>query len=248
MTRLPGIYDLSDDEYHGGPGISKSGLDLISRSPLSYYEQYILGNRMPPTAAMKIGTAAHKALLEPVEFYSTYLCKDYLPKDQIVPAGKIVLPGKDYTTLLRIIDSIHRHREASRIILAAGDIERAMFWNDAETGALCKIKPDKMMRQIRAIVDFKTCVNVDKFERESLLKWRYDVQAGMYLAGGNEVIADAGFDIFIFIVAEKFPPFRVIVVPAKPKHITCGEFLFRKDLATYAECLRTNEWPEFAAA
>jgi exodeoxyribonuclease VIII len=66
-----GIYaGISNDAYHGGPGVSKSGLDLIARSPLHYWTRYLDPQRTPtePTPSMRLGTAIHTAVLEPGEF------------------------------------------------------------------------------------------------------------------------------------------------------------------------------------
>ena len=61
--------DLSNRDYHAHPAISKSGLDLISRSPAHY--RY----RAPkePSRAMEIGTAIHTALLEPDRYAAEYV-------------------------------------------------------------------------------------------------------------------------------------------------------------------------------
>lgn len=74
-TRLPGVYDdLSNADYHGGPGISKSGLDLIEKAPSTY--RYAMDNsaEREETAAMRIGTAVHAAILEP-ELFATDYCR-----------------------------------------------------------------------------------------------------------------------------------------------------------------------------
>lgn len=70
----PGIYpDISNADYHGGPGVSKSLLDLINRSPA--HMKAVLD--MPredrtPTAAQAIGTAFHALVLEPQVFRREY--------------------------------------------------------------------------------------------------------------------------------------------------------------------------------
>lgn len=71
----PGIYDnISNAEYHGGAGISKSGLDLVAQSPAHYYHAANAANdnERVPTAAQAFGTAFHALLLEPEEFQKTY--------------------------------------------------------------------------------------------------------------------------------------------------------------------------------
>lgn len=69
----PGIYPgIPNSEYHGGPGDSKSGLDLIARSPLHYRCAKDAANDNEPTIAQRIGTAAHAAILEPALFVQEY--------------------------------------------------------------------------------------------------------------------------------------------------------------------------------
>lgn len=69
----PGIYNnISNEDYHSGPGISKSGLDLIAKSP-AHYKAVIDGITVrEPTAAQALGTAFHELLLEPDVFWAKY--------------------------------------------------------------------------------------------------------------------------------------------------------------------------------
>lgn len=69
----PGIYEnISNAEYHGGPGVSKSGLDLIRRSPMHYRASKDGATDRTPTPAQAIGTAFHALVLEPPEFTKNY--------------------------------------------------------------------------------------------------------------------------------------------------------------------------------
>lgn len=71
----PGVYDgISNADYHGGPGVSKSGLDLIRRSPL-HFEQAILAanENRPDTKAYFVGREAHMLILEPAVFAVEYV-------------------------------------------------------------------------------------------------------------------------------------------------------------------------------
>ena len=64
--------DLSNEAYHASSAISKSGLDLIARSPAHY------AYRSPsaPSRAMEMGTAIHTALLEPDRYATEYVTVD----------------------------------------------------------------------------------------------------------------------------------------------------------------------------
>jgi exodeoxyribonuclease VIII len=70
----PGIYDnISNEEYHSGPGVSNSGLGLIgNKSPLHFRARQLAANDNEPTAAQAIGTAFHMLILEPELFVKTY--------------------------------------------------------------------------------------------------------------------------------------------------------------------------------
>ena len=69
----PGVYeDISNADYHHGPGISKSGLDLVHRSPMHYNAVVTAANDHTPTPAQERGTQAHAIILEPDVFTATY--------------------------------------------------------------------------------------------------------------------------------------------------------------------------------
>ena len=75
QTKAPGIYfDLSNAEYHGGPGVSKSGLDLIAKSPLHFDAARKAANddEREPTPAQRFGSAFHALVLEPEVFRAEY--------------------------------------------------------------------------------------------------------------------------------------------------------------------------------
>lgn len=61
----------SNGSYHGGPGISKSGLDDIATSPL--YFRTVKDNPRPTTDAFEIGSAFHCLVLEPAVFEIEYM-------------------------------------------------------------------------------------------------------------------------------------------------------------------------------
>lgn len=73
----PGVYpSLSNADYHGGEGISKSGLDIINVSALHFRASQNVANdpdyERVSTEAQDFGTAFHTIVLEPGEFVKNY--------------------------------------------------------------------------------------------------------------------------------------------------------------------------------
>lgn len=112
----PGIYrNLSNADYHGGDGISKSGLDLIHKTPAHYNAVKTAANDNVPTPAQAIGTAFHCLLLEPHVFITEYCA----------PLSQSDVPDAiaDRDTLVAIAESINAETEAG--VVASGAIRKA---------------------------------------------------------------------------------------------------------------------------
>ena len=65
---LPGIYDISNEEYHASEGLSRSAIMELRRSPEHYYAKYVLNKKSEATDSMIIGNAVHSFILEPNKF------------------------------------------------------------------------------------------------------------------------------------------------------------------------------------
>lgn len=73
-----GLVDCTNEQYHSGPGISKSQLDAIAPelggSPLKFWDKYINPQREPEEYkhCFAVGDGTHKLVLEPGTFEHTY--------------------------------------------------------------------------------------------------------------------------------------------------------------------------------
>lgn len=249
-------YELPGDQYHSGPGISNSGLGLIARSPLHYWSKYLDPNREPeePTPALELGTAVHCAILEPEEFSKRY--KVAPDVDRRTKAGKELyeaflaelgdakaISEKDFRRCQMMAESMHRH-DAAEIIFAGGKAEVSIFWEDEETGVLCKIRPDWLMHRSTSIFDLKTTEDASprSFER-SIMNYGYFRQAAFYLDGARA--AGLEVDAFLFGAIEKSAPFASAIYYAEGTMIEAGRAEYRRHLRTYAECLERDRWPGY---
>lgn len=68
------IQGMSNADYHASGALSSSGLKVLARSPLHFWDAYLNPERQPdqPTEAMRFGTAVHTLILEPGQFKDRY--------------------------------------------------------------------------------------------------------------------------------------------------------------------------------
>lgn len=264
--REAGIYaGIPNDEYHRGPGISKSGLDLIARSPMHYRfaTDAANDNSCEPTPSQRLGSLVHKLVLEPFSFGDEYVVgpkfdrrtkegKAFAEAFEAGAAGRIVI-GQDEADLgAQIRDAVFAHPFAAALLGGQGDAELSAYWRDAETGVLCRCRPDYWRRD-GILVDVKTTTDAspEAFAR-SVLDWRYHVQAAFYLEGTGlaigqaETVSDLALPHeFVFIAVETKPPHAVACYRLDRETLSIGAREFRRNLDTFAECQRSGVWPAF---
>lgn len=167
-------------------------------------------------------------------------------------AGKIILDGQTYEQLSSMVRAVLAHPVAGRLITGEGKAEASVYWNDAETGELCRCRPD-FWRWDGIIVDLKTTDDASpQAFGKSVANWRYHVQAEMYLDGMNAAWAAGNFPdgyakpkAFIFLVVEKKPPYAVASYVLDAESAAQGQREYRENLAVFAECKRNDSWPAY---
>lgn len=254
----PGVYSgITNDAYHSGEGISKSGLDLIGRSPLHYWAKYLDPQREPqePTPAMLLGTAIHSAVLEPHSFANDYVVFPKIDRrtkegkayyDELVAqaSGRTIISADDYATCVSIQDNVRRH-PAAQVLLNDGEPELSVYWRDEQTGVLCKCRPDWMNYKANTIIDVKSTDDASPAGfQKSIVKWGYHVQAAWYLDGVKAATGHAP-KAFIFAAFEKTRPFATAFYYADEDMIELGRQLYRERLDVFAACLKNNSWPGY---
>lgn len=253
MQIEPGIYpDLSNDDYHAGPGISKSGMDWIAKCPALYRAKYITREiDDKETAAIAIGKATHLAVFQPEVFLNevavapdinrrTKAGKEEWEEFVQESAGKIILRPDEHDQVRYIADAVHNHPIASGV-LREGQAETSIFSIDEQTRELIKVRPDWMHQEL--LVDLKSILNAspDYFSRE-MFNRRYFVQAPFYLDTANQQYGNR-FDNFLFICAEKEPPYLVEVYLIDQESLSAGRAEYRRCLDLYHGCRTTDTWP-----
>ncbi|BEG74470.1 MULTISPECIES: PD-(D/E)XK nuclease-like domain-containing protein [Achromobacter] len=261
LIDAPCTIDGQDIEaYHRGPGISKTGLDHVARSPALFYALHLDPARPAEKerAGQLEGQLAHCAILEPAEFDRRYAVgpdvsratKAWKEWEASLPAGVIAIKPDQRETALRQAESVRRLPDVAEA-LAAGRPEVSAYWIDPDTGVLCRCRPDWVHPAGESgvvLLDVKTYSDASPAEfARQIARKRYHVQDAFYSEGFGRA---AGVDVlgFVFVAVETEWPFAASAVMLDEPGKRQGAIDMRRDLATYAACLKANEWPGHGAA
>lgn len=241
---------MNNAEYHADTSaISASGLKLFMRSPAHYYAAYLDPNRVErqPTAAMRLGTATHCAILEPTEFSKRYMLRpDHINARTndgkaelaaIAASGIEILTPDDYTQIMRMAESFFDH-PVTRDLFGQPYQTEQTFYSDIN-GVRCKCRPDFLTDGI--MMDVKTCrdASADGFGKQA---WNlgYHIQEAFY-----RLVKPT--NRFLFGAVESEYPHLVQYHESPDELIEYAENLIDEALASYANCLKHNVWPGYSS-
>ena len=240
----PGINTMvTNAEYHADPAISASHLHAISRSPHTYYKRFIDPKRpvSEPTAAMRLGTFVHTAVLEPDDLDRRYaVCatrKGSTTYNKLIDKGIEPVTQAQWDQALSMCDAVRNHPEAAWL-LSDGKAEQSVWWDDEQFDMRCKCRPDWWNGDI--VIDLKTTQDASpRGFAKSVANFRYHVQQMHYLRGTNAAR-------FIFIAVEKEYPFAVGVYELDNDACGVGEELRQRDMQRIKTCKKRDEWPGYS--
>ena len=237
--------DISNADYHADPAVSASHLKTVMQSPYHYWSRYLDPDRvaMAPTAAMRLGSLTHCAVLEPDELTKRYqLAPDRRTKEgkaavvEMAAAGIEAVSEADLAQALQMADAV-RSNSTAALLLSNGQAEQSFWWDDIATGMRCKCRPDWFDGE--TIVDLKTCQDASAAGfAKAVAQWSYQVQAAHYLCG---TLAKR----FIFCAVEKTAPYAVGVYELDAEAMVHGSVLRHNALQRIQDCRAINEWPGY---
>ncbi len=238
------ITDMTNEQYHADPSISKSGLDLMARSPAHYYYKPFRES----TRAMEIGTALHAAILEPERYASSYVIlkdvkdrRDAIYKQACAAVGaERVLIEKEADKVSGMQAAINSNPSAMKVLKSGGKAEMSIFTTDPVTGVKVRARLDFITDDLQ-VIDVKKTQDLRVFSK-TIHNYRYHVQAAFY-SDVYEWETGKKLKSFKFLaVEEEFPHANRIFIPDE-EMMEVGRVIYRENLNTYAECLKSNNWP-----
>ena len=247
--------EISNAEYRKKEGLSSSDIKRMMKSfaTWKYFKDH--PDEDNDTPSLKFGRACHKFILEPFDFDNEFIIKpktdgrtrqgkEINAKFEQDAIGKEIITEETYDKLVDMRDMLYKTPYVKKLL--GGEQEKSFCWKDAETGIVCKCRPDSygVFGSQNVIVDYKTCQNAETsaFMRDAL-KYNYDVQAAHYTAGLEEIY---GKDYtFIFIAQETKAPYLVNVLQADAYFMENGQDVRNTMLRTYKKCLELDEYPAY---
>jgi len=253
------VRGLSNEDYHAGPGVSKSSLDAVAKSPAHYFAKYLDPQRQKQeqTPAMLTGTLAHCAILEPAEFDKRYAVgpdvskatKEWKTFEALVTsAGQTAIKPDQRAMAFAQSNAIRKLQDVAALF-EKGEAELSAFWTDEATGLLCKCRPDWVHECEDGgviLVDVKTTsdASLREFSR-SIAKWRYHAQAAWYIDGYQQASGKTVHG-FMFVAVENDYPHATCAYMLDDESLDLGRETCRRDLDKLAGCLTREEWPGYS--
>ena len=250
------IRDLSNEDYHRHPSLSKSQLAEFLISPARYYGLYLDPARplVAETTGQRAGSLLHTLVLEPETFSQRYAVgpdcnrntKAWKAFEETLPEGITPLKAEELDTAHRQATSLRAHQEIAEL-LGSGTAEASMFWQDTETGVDCRVRPDWLHESGEnglIVLDIKTGPANPRLFALQVARMTYDLQDAMYTTG-IEAVTGKTVLAFVFGVVGSAPPYLSSCCMLDDLSRDSGMRKFRRGLKDFAECQRTNHWPGY---
>ncbi len=251
----PGIYPgVPFCTYLQWEAVNNTFLTILqTRSPA--HAVYYRDHPQPPTLALEQGKILHALSLEPGTFYDKYIVA---PKvDKRTKAGKerwaefveqsgekVVVVADDFRLAKIMSEAIQKH-PAAKIFLAEGTPEVCMVWFDKKTGILCKARLDYYHRLFNMVIDLKSTRDASEgaFSR-AISTYNYHQQAAFYSDGAATLMEE--IQHFLYIAAEKTPPYAVACYQLNDDSIEAGRRAYRRALHKCKQCMDADKWPAYS--
>lgn len=260
IIRAPGIYEISEADYHADPcvrpSLSRSVLKkLVDLSPAHAYVTHPklggadnLGDGSEDEG-MDIGTAVHssflqsKSILKPLDFPDWRTNKAKEARALAYADGLIPLLTKPYNRAMRVIDQLEDFRNRTGAF-THGKPEQTLVWQEDE-GVWCRSRVDWLPDDPAApLWDLKSTANaaaIGPWSRAAFDKG-VDLQAALYPRGA-EMIREEPPEGMYFCVIEQKPPYGRRVFQMSPIALDIANQKIRAGISLWDNCLTTGQWP-----
>lgn len=225
-----------------------STLKHFAQSPAHF--AYWHGREMEPSAAMRIGTAVHAAVLggPPIVRYDGTRRGKAWDDFEASHAGATILTATEYDTAQACRHAVWYDGEAFKHCgLTSGINERLIEWEF--NGIPFRSTPDRFYGPVDAatLVELKTTRSAQpaRFLRDATSR-HYHAQLGVY----REALLSVGVTVAraVIVAVETSPPYCVTVLELTDRALDVGYRIACGWLEQYRVCEASGEWPGYSMA
>ncbi len=256
------LLDMPEEEYHGHPALSRSGMKALLRSPRHFKAMRAM-RAMGAIQAKKefdVGHAAHSLVLgvgAPIkEIPDRLLSGEYRSissaaakafRDEAQAEGFTVLKPKDYAAVSAMVEAILADEKARDLLERPGYTEASLIADDPATGVQLRSRMDRYADGIP--IDVKTTSDVQTRKiTNAIVDFGYDIQSAVYRELLRLVLGiEPEFMHFIF-VEKTFPHDVRVIRMSDPAWVTGGERQMREAIDLFAWCNERGVWPSAGGA
>lgn len=249
------IFNQRDDEYRSmKPELSQSVLKaVLTKSPA--HARYALDHPSESTPAQRLGTAAHVRILEGAEAFSgryavappcdrrTKDGKALFAEFEAGLNGREIITADDFATIEGMAGAIEAHQLAGRLF--RGGVAEASAFGKIN-GIDIKGRFDYFHQTDGVIVDFKTTLDASPDEAQRYaVRYGLHIQQYIYSEIHRSITGKLPSD-FVFVLAEKNPPYGVAVVRLTKAAVDAARGEVERALDIWRQCVRAKTWQGYA--
>jgi hypothetical protein len=260
LDLAPGVYDLSDDDYHARPELSNTDARRILECPAKYI--WLKSHQEESKHEFDFGHAAHRSLLgagASIEVcdYDDWRTKDAkTERDEARANGRTPVLAREWATVEAMADTLRAHPIVSRLLAPErGRAEQSMFWTATDPFLATEVRlrarldwlPEVPASGRLIVTDYKTAASAEAraFAR-SAANYGYHQQAAWYLDGVKALLGVED-PAFVFVVQERTPPYVVNVIELDAYALQIGRERNAAAINRYVECSATGVWPAYSS-
>jgi len=233
---------MSFGDYLKLDRLSASGAKSLLKAPAIFKWQQ--DHPFEPTAAMQLGTLAHRLVLErdAGEYEVIEGGRGKAEREAVVRSEGLIPVTQDvWNAAHTMAAAVDAHPLASAL-LSEGAPEQTILWE--QDGVPMKARLDWLAAD--RVVDLKTTTsaNPDDFRR-SIATFGYHVQQAVYEAAFAAMYRTA--PRFTFVAVESKAPYLVSVIELDEEAVDRGRVLMNRAVDLYRECTASGEWSGYNA-
>ena len=260
QKQILGVVDCTNDENHGGYGISRSGeyerpkaskalylgslVHTLTLEPHLFDDEYCLKpelQAMPEKLLLKdAGREAYDLRnkeREDIKAHNDNILKDFAEQSE----NKAVVDDDMMEQAMAMKDAVLRNQTATEIMEGA-KFEKSIYWEHKPTGLICKARPD--IWNGRIVADLKTTLSANFREFQlSAYKDGYFLQAAMMYEALKSI--NEPFHNFVYICVEKSKPYSVALYMLDDEALQFGLDMFHSLMDRLKKSYDTNIWPDY---